>query len=146
MFCFAWGRREAKVVQRFGLELQAKDPPKASVFDETRLSTIVLQNRPYLDPKKVQFAVFLVSLLPENGGLRSVRWTVGIWKWRLLIFQLIYIPTLSCGCEVEVATERNARTNVLHRMAGLSLRDAVRNPDIQRTSALIRASRGGLGI
>lgn len=60
-------RSSSKVVQHqhFGLELQAKDPSEASVFDETRQSTVVLQNRPYFYPKKVQFAVFLVSLLPK---------------------------------------------------------------------------------
>lgn len=76
-------RSSSKVVQHqhFGLELQAKDPSEASVFDETRQSTIVLQNRPYLDPKKVQFAVFLVSLLPKvdwgawDGWSESGRWS-----------------------------------------------------------------------
>lgn len=59
-------------------------------------------------------------------------------KTKLLISQLIYCPTLICGHEFWVATERTrlwiqaTEMSFICRMAGLSLRDGVRSSVIRR--------------
>ncbi|MDF4981257.1 hypothetical protein P3565_23090, partial [Vibrio parahaemolyticus] len=59
-------------------------------------------------------------------------------KAKLLIYQSIYVPTLTYGHKPWVVTERTrsqvqaAKMSFLRRMAGLSLRDRGRSSDIQR--------------
>ena len=75
-------------------------------------------------------------------------------KAKLLIYQSIYIPTLTYGHDLLVVTERMrlrmqaAEMSFVRRVAGLSLGDRVRSSDIRRElrvePLLLRVERGQL--
>ena len=66
-------------------------------------------------------------------------------KAKLSIYRSIYIPTLTYGHELWVVTKRMrsrikaAEMSFLRRMAGLSLRDRLRNSDIRERLSRVAA-------
>ncbi|KAK0147518.1 hypothetical protein N1851_012990 [Merluccius polli] len=80
-----------------------------------------------------------------SAVMQALYWTAVVkrelsQKAKLLIYQAIYIPTLTYGHQLWVVTERTrsgiqaAEMSFLHRVAGLSVRDMVKSSDIRRES------------
>lgn len=68
-------------------------------------------------------------------------------KAKLSIYQYVYVPTLTCSHELLAVTERTrlrikaAEMRSLRRVAGLNLKDGVRNSDIQSRAAAPEVER-----
>lgn len=79
--------------------------------------------------------------VPVPAVIQALNWIIVVerelsQKSKLVIYQSVHTPTLTCGHELQAATNRNrlqvqvAEMSFLHWVVGLSLRERLRSSDI----------------